>query len=99
MKSSTTHTNVTTYSAKVPDREITEALCKVLAEQHGFNLDSDSVRYRGYLTSEDSSTGYRHSWQIEVTVDHSLEAGHHQGEVTPEPHVVQGSEGGHGQSR
>ncbi|OCX19587.1 hypothetical protein [Pseudomonas graminis] len=73
MKAQATRTNVTTYSAKVPDGEITEALCKVLADQHGFDLDDASVRYRGYLTSEDTSTGFKHSWQIEVTVDHSKE--------------------------
>lgn len=73
MKTDTTRTNVTTYSARVPDREITEVLCKVLAEQHGFSLDDPSVRYRGHLKSDDTSTGFKHSWQIEVTVDHSLE--------------------------
>ena len=76
MKTNTTRTNVTTYRATVPDREITEALCKLLAEQHGFSLDCDSVRYRGYLTSEDTSSGFKHSWNIEVTVDHSQEASH-----------------------
>jgi hypothetical protein len=60
----------------VPDREITEALCKVLAEQHGITLDDASVRYRGYLKSDDTSTGFKHSWQIEVTVDHTQEASH-----------------------
>jgi hypothetical protein len=76
MKTNTTRTNVTTYTAKVPDREITEALCKVLAEHHGFSLGGDGVRFRGYLTSEDTSTGFKHSWNIEVTVDHSQEPRH-----------------------
>ncbi|WP_277964625.1 hypothetical protein [Pseudomonas sp. RIT-To-2] len=99
MKSIATRTNVTTCKATVPDREITEAQCKILAEQQGLILDSASGRYRGYHKSEDSSTGYRHSWQIKVTVDHSLEAGHRQCEVTHETHIAQGLEGGHGQYR
>lgn len=97
MKSNTTRTNITTYSAKVPDREITEVLCKVLAEQHGLSLDSDGVRYRGYLTSEDTSTGYKHSWQIEVTVDHSQEPGPQQHQKVAASLANTGLEGGHGQ--
>lgn len=73
MKSQALRTNVTTYSATVPDNEVTAALCELLAKQQGFSLDDKAVRYRGYHSSEDTSTGYKHSWKIEVTVDHSQE--------------------------
>ncbi|WP_110949529.1 hypothetical protein [Pseudomonas bohemica] len=76
MKSQATRTNVTTYSATVPENEITAALCELLAKQNGFSLESSNVRCRGYLSSENTSTGYKHSWKIEVTVDHSQEASH-----------------------
>lgn len=78
MKTSATRTNATTYSATVPESEVTAALCQILAEQHGFTLDASNVRCRGYHSAEDTSTGYKHSWKIEVTVDHTQEAEHGQ---------------------
>lgn len=74
MKTHTARTNVTTYSATVPEKEITAALCELLAKQHGFSLESRNVRCRGYHSSEDTSTGFKHSWKIEVVVDHSAGA-------------------------
>ncbi|RJX81300.1 hypothetical protein [Pseudomonas sp. LS-2] len=76
MKSNATRTNTTTYSATVHESEITATLCDLLAKQNGFSLESSNVRCRGYHSAEDTSTGYRHSWKIEVTVDHSQEASH-----------------------
>ena len=76
MKSHATRTNVTTYSATVPDNEITAALCELLAKQNGFTLEGTNVRCRGYHSSEDTSTGIKHVWKIEVTVDHSQERAH-----------------------
>jgi hypothetical protein len=79
MKSNITRTNVTTLSAKVPQNEVNEALCAILAKQHGFSLDDAGVGYRGYHSSDDTSTGFIHSWTIEVIVDHSAD---------PEPAVT-----------
>lgn len=73
MKTQTLRTNTTTYSASVADNEVTAALCEILAKEHGFSLDDRAVRYRGFHSAEDTSTGYKHSWKIEVTVDHSQE--------------------------
>lgn len=74
MKPNKTRTNTTTYSAKVPENEVTAALCAILAKDQGFSLDAEGISYRGFHSSEDSSTGIKHSWKIEVTVDHSQDA-------------------------
>lgn len=73
MKSHAQRTNTTKYTATVSERDVTAALCELLARQHGLNLEDVSVSFRGYHSSEDTSTGINHSWKIEVTVDHSRE--------------------------
>ncbi|MBD1553581.1 hypothetical protein [Pseudomonas typographi] len=81
MKTHTAHTNITTYTATVSEADVTRALCGLLAQLHGLNLDEPGVRIRGYHSSEDTSTGYKHFWKIEVIVDHSLEARPHADEA------------------
>lgn len=73
MKAQATRTNVTTYSATVPENEITAALCELLAQQNGFALEGANVRCRGWHTTKTVNAGLEHSWEIEVTVDHSQE--------------------------
>jgi hypothetical protein len=73
MKSNKVRTNTTTFSAKIPENEVTAVLCELLAKEHGLDLDPSTTRFRGYHSSEDTSTGFKHSWNVEVTVDHSRE--------------------------
>lgn len=74
MKAQATRTNVTTYSATVPENEITAALCELLAKQNGFTLEGTNVRCRGWHSTKTVNAGVEHVWEIEVTVDHSTDA-------------------------
>jgi hypothetical protein len=73
VKAHSERTNTTKYTATVSERDVTAALCEMLAKQYGLTLQDSSVRFRGYHSSEDTGTGINHSWKIEVTVDHSLD--------------------------
>jgi hypothetical protein len=74
LNSHSTRTHTTTLKATVSEAEINEALCDLLAKKHGYRLDSDNVRYRGWHTTKTNDAMLSHCWELEVTVDHSREA-------------------------